>query len=170
MQVLDVGTGSGNITVSLAQERPDWNVTGTDISQEALRYAEINARMNSVENRVRLIQTDLWQGLEDMRFDALVSNPPYLTSDELEMLQPEVAFEPRSSLDGGRDGLAFFKRIIQNAHAILKPNGFIFFEVGLEQAEKVCELFKINGFHNIERFKDDSQIDRIVSAQLGLHG
>ena len=182
MQILDVGTGSGNIAVSLAKERPDWNVTGTDIYSEALRYAQLNARMNSVENRVRFVETDLWKDIKNESFDIIISNPPYLTSDELEMLQPEVAFEPRSSLDGGRDGLAFFRRIIRNAHAILsargrirhlcggKPSGFIFFEVGLGQAESVCEFLKTNGFQNIQCSKDDSNIDRVISAQLKLHG
>jgi release factor glutamine methyltransferase len=189
LHILDIGTGSGNIAVSLACERPNWNVTATDISDEALKYAKINARINSVANRIRFIQTDLWEDIKNEKFDIIVSNPPYLTSEELKTLQPEVSFEPRLALDGGRDGLAFFKRIIQNAHAILsargrirqsfapedasvlrrsggKPSGFVFFEVGLGEAEHVCELFEINGFQSIKLFKDDSQIDRIVSAQL----
>jgi release factor glutamine methyltransferase len=169
-EILDIGTGSGNIPVSLAQERPNWSVMGTDLSAEALKYAQLNAHMNSVDDRVRFMRTDLWQGLEDKHFDALVSNPPYLTSMELDSLQPEIVFEPRGALDGGRDGLDFFKRIIQNAHAILKPNGFIFFEVGLYQTEQVRRFLSENGFHNIQHVKDDAGIDRIVFAQLNTHG
>ena len=85
VEVLDVGTGSGNIAISLAKEEPSWYVTGTDVSSQALRYAKKNAELNSVEDRVRLVQTDLWHDIKKEKFDIIVSNPPYLTSDELEM-------------------------------------------------------------------------------------
>jgi release factor glutamine methyltransferase len=85
-------------------------------------------------------------------------------------LQPEITFEPRIALDGGADGLDFFRRIIQNAHTILKPKGFIFFEIGLGQVESIRQLFDANGFENFQCFKDDSGINRIVSGELGIHG
>lgn len=170
MDVLDVGTGSGNIAVSLAQERSGWKITGTDMSLKALTYAQSNAQLNSVGNQVRLIKTDLWKDVQNEKFDIIVSNPPYLTSAELKSLQPEIVFEPLIALDGGADGLDFFMRIIQNAHTVLKPNGLVFFEVGLNQAEAVRTLFDANHFQNIRYFRDDLGIDRIVSAQLSSHG
>ncbi|MBI3999323.1 MAG: peptide chain release factor N(5)-glutamine methyltransferase [Candidatus Omnitrophica bacterium] len=164
--VLDVGTGSGNIAISLAQERPKWFITATDISEEALRYAEANADRNQVASRIRFVQTDLWQGIEGTFFDALVSNPPYLTASELTNLQPEVAFEPKRALDGGKDGLYFFKQIIQNAQRVLKRGGFIFFETGMRQAGTVTDRLKAAGFESIQISNDHSSIERIVSAQL----
>ena len=166
VHVLDIGTGSGNIAISLAQERPKWFITATDISEEALRYAEANADRNQVASRIRFVQTDLWQGIEGTFFDALVSNPPYLTASELTNLQPEVAFEPKMALDGGKDGLYFFKQIIQNAQRILKRGGFVFFETGMRQAGTVADRLEAAGFESIQISNDHSSIERIVSAQL----
>ena len=163
LKLLDVGAGSGNIAISLTQERPEWFVTASDISHEALRYAKINADRNQVADRIRLIQTDLWNGIEGS-FDALVSNPPYLTELELSSLQPEIEFEPRVALDGGEDGLSFFKRIICDAKGALKKEGFIFFEVGVGKAPAVSEILAANGFTAIQISKDDADIDRFVSA------
>jgi len=169
LNLLDVGTGSGNIAISLAQERPQWLIMATEVSPEALRYAKMNAERNNVFDRVRFIQTDLWNGIEDT-FDAIISNPPYLTEHELRALQPEIEFEPDLALNGGSDGLLFFKRMIDNAHAILRKGGFLFFEVGMGQAEIISEILKLNDFNSIQISKDNSGIDRIVSARLGNHG
>ena len=166
VHILDAGTGSGNIAISLAQEQPEWFVTATDISREALRYAKINAERNQVSDRIRLIQTDLWAGIEGS-FDALVSNPPYLTELDLSRLQPEIEFEPRVALNGGKGGLLFFKRMIYDAQTILKADGFVFFEVGVGQTILVSEMLKSNGFHSIQISKDNSGIDRFISARLG---
>ncbi len=169
LSVLDIGTGSGNIAISLAQERPEWAVVATDVSNQALQYAKLNAERNNVSGRIRFVQTDLWKGIENS-FDVIVSNPPYLTKDELGRLQPEIEFEPRLALDGGADGLLFFKRIVYDAKIILQEGGFLFFEIGAGQAEQVSAILKLNHFGQIQISKDDSGIDRIISACLAGYG
>ena len=168
LHVLDIGTGSGNIAVSLALERPDWQVTATDFSEDALRFARINAEMNRVNQRIHFVHSDLFEGL-DQKFDALVSNPPYLTARELGSLQKEVTFEPCMALDGGEDGLLFYRRMIGSADQVLKPGGFIFFETGIDQARTVSDELRANRFGSVEILKDYSGIDRIVSGVL-VHG
>ncbi|MBI4372777.1 MAG: peptide chain release factor N(5)-glutamine methyltransferase [Candidatus Omnitrophica bacterium] len=163
--VLDVGTGSGNIAISLAQEYPKWRIVATDISEGALPYARINAVRNQVASQIRFVQTNLFGGLGEF-FDVLISNPPYLTASELEHLQPEVAFEPRIALDGREDGLYFFKDIIRNSRKVLKPGGFIFFEMGINQANAVSSMLEANDFESIQIEKDDSGIERFISARM----
>ena len=104
--------------------------------------------------------------MEFPKFDVIVSNPPYLTREDLDRIEPELNFEPSIALNGGREGLDFFKRIIFAAKRILKRKGFIFFEVGMEQAKSVSKLLKENGFESLEISKDDSGIERIVSGVL----
>jgi release factor glutamine methyltransferase len=163
-KVLDVGTGSGNIAISLASERPTWKIIATDISDEALQIAEKNARNACVQEQITFIQTDLWDGVDQM-VDALISNPPYLTETELRDAQPELSFEPKRALFGGQDGLLFYRRMILKARTILKKNGFIFFEMGLGQAVSVCDLLSRTQFSQIQIYKDRAGIDRIVSAR-----
>ncbi len=165
LHVLDVGTGSGNIAVSLAVERPGWQVTATDCSEEALKFAYANAQANRVNHRIRFVNCDLWEGIHQ-KFDLLVSNPPYLSSRDFLNLQKEVAFEPRTALAGGEDGLLFYRRIIRSTNQILKQNGMIFFEIGIGQAQSVSAELKANGFNSIEILKDYSGIDRVISAKL----
>jgi len=164
IDVLDVGTGSGNIAISLASERPKWKMVGTDISEKALNFAKMNAVINEVADRIRFVQTDLWKGLEPHSFDAIVSNPPYLTSHELSKLQPELCFEPREALDGKEKGLFFYERMILSAARILKRNGKIFFEIGLDQAKEVSHIFKKYNFSEIQTTSDYAGIERIISA------
>ena len=166
LHLLDVGTGSGNIAVGLTQERINWFVIATDISTEALQYAEWNAVRNGVSDQIRLVRANLWRDLEPNSIDAVVSNPPYLNGDDLRKLQPEIAFEPREALDGGRDGLNFYRRIIPRAQDILKPGGFVFFEVGEGQAEAVSDLLVQSEFQDIHTERDDAMIKRIVWARL----
>lgn len=165
LHLLDIGTGSGNIAVSLALESIDWHLTATDFSEDALRFARINAEMNQVHERIHFVHSDLFEGL-DQKFAALVSNPPYLTTCELDSLQKEVAHEPHMALDGGEDGLSFYRRIIRLADQVLKPGGLIFFEIGIGQAESVSAELQANGFSEIKIVKDYSGIDRIISGRF----
>ncbi len=164
LYILDIGTGSGNISISLACERPQWSLVATDISERALAYANRNILTNGVSSRVKLVQADLFEITREPQFDALVSNPPYLTNAELESAQAELYYEPREALFGGSDGLAFYRRIISLAPQILKPAGQIFFEIGFGQAECVTEILTRAGFENTQVKKDNSEIERYVSA------
>ncbi|MBI4368526.1 MAG: peptide chain release factor N(5)-glutamine methyltransferase [Candidatus Omnitrophica bacterium] len=171
LQILDVGTGSGNIAISVAKERSHWQIIATDISDQALHYARRNAVRNEVQDNIQFLQTDLWDGISSLAFDAIVSNPPYLTTSELSRLQPEVRFEPEVALDGGENGLSFFKRIARNATMGLKRGGFLFFEIGFGQDRAVFKILEDSGFREIKIFKDDGRIKRIISARLGsTHG
>ena len=170
VHVLDIGTGSGNIAVSIAQERPSWQVTAADISERALGFARANAAENGARNRVHFVCTDLWQGVARGSFDVMVSNPPYLTWEDLRNLQAEIRFEPIEALDGGSDGLLFYRRIIGGAHSVLKPGGMIFFEVGLGQAQRVAELLCLHKFQDVRIEHDDAGVDRFAWGRLKSYG
>ncbi len=161
--ILEAGTGSGCIAVSLAQELPGCRVVATDIFEEALLVARQNAAENGVSQRVSFVRTDLWAGLS-ARFNVIVSNPPYLSQADFGSLQPEIRFEPRQALDGGQDGLDFYRRIIGKARASLTCDGLIVFEVGATQADRVASLLKKHGFSQIRLTKDLLGVRRVVSA------
>ncbi len=163
--IIDVGTGTGAIAVSLAFEIPKATIVATDQSSISVRLAGQNAARNGVCERIKLIETNYWDGILE-RFDCLVSNPPYLTKKELTELQPEIDFEPKKALDGGEDGFQSYRFMIESAQSILKPAGIVCFEVGFGQAGRVEDLFKKNGFCDIQKTKDLAGIERIVSACL----
>ncbi len=162
LQVLEIGTGSGNIAVSLAMERSLWMFTATDISEEALRYARKNSILNRTNHQINFVKTDLFSGVNET-FDAIISNPPYLKTEDLISAQTELSFEPSIALDGGQDGLSYYKRILKIAKSALKPGGHIFFEVGYNQATDVVELMKPD-FELIECVKDYAGYERIISG------
>jgi len=168
MDVLDMCTGSGCILISLAANVSPGRGIGADLSGEALAVAEMNAKLND-SKAVSFIQSDIYEGIDsqfgDARFDVIVSNPPYIASDEIETLMPEVSIhEPRMALDGHADGLYFYRKIISGAKAHLKENGMIFFEIGCDQAESVSRLLRESGFSGIRVKKDLSGLDRVVFA------
>ena len=169
MKVLDLCTGSGCVIISIAGYKNDIDAVGTDISGEALEVAGRNADRNKLN--VRFCKGDLYDGLHNIgeyntKFDAIVSNPPYIRSDVIPTLMEEVRdHEPLKALDGGRDGLDFYRRIIDGAGDHLTPGGCILFEIGYDQAEAVTELFKNRGYRNIETVKDYSGNDRVVKAR-----
>ena len=145
-KVLDLGTGSGAIAISIAQERPSCEIFATDISEAALEVARRNVRQADV--RVGFYLSDVMTDLEFLGgVDVLVSNPPYIRTGDIERLPPEVrCWDPLSALDGGRDGLAFYRRIFEEAPAILKDGADIVLEIGDRQAEEVLELGSRAGF------------------------
>ncbi len=163
LNILDLGTGSGNIAISLAMESPSWSLTATDLSEEALRYAKRNSVINSVDHQINFIKADLFHGINGL-FDAIVSNPPYLKSGDLMNAQAELSFEPDTALDGGEDGLSFYRRIIQEAKFVLKKSGHLFLEIGCDQTKSVSELFIQHQFGPIETIKDYAGLERIISA------
>lgn len=172
MKVLDLCTGSGCVIISIAAYKNDLDAVGTDISGEALEIAERNAGLN--KQKVRFCRGDLYESLHNIgeyetKFDAIVSNPPYIRSDVIPTLMEEVReHEPLKALDGGSDGLDFYRRIIEGARHHLTPGGCILFEIGYDQAEAVTELFESRGYRDIETVKDYSGNDRVVKARLPI--
>lgn len=164
LKILDLGTGSGNIVISLAMERPYWMFVATDLSESALNYARRNSILNRVQSRIRFMQTDLFEGIHET-FDAIVSNPPYVKTGDLRCAQTELSYEPAMALDGGEDGLFFYRNIIEGAVSKLNQGGFLFFEIGWDQAEEIASLMK-HHFNEIEILKDYSGHKRIISGRL----
>lgn len=167
-RILELGTGSGCIAISLAKYSAGAILTATDISEEALHLAEENARLNNVEDKITFFRSNLFESLPmpGMRYAISVSNPPYLDSDALRSLQPEVKYEPAVALDGARDGLDFYRRIISQAPNYLEEGGFLIMEMGFNQAKRIEKIFESHKrFKIIELIKDYNKIDRVIVAQ-----
>lgn len=165
MRVLDLCTGSGCIALSLLNYTNDTKAVCTDISDEAIAVATENAALLGLDERTKIVRTDLFPAKGD-KFDIVVSNPPYIASDVIETLAPEVKdYEPRLALDGDADGLTFYRRIIDNIGDYLYSSGYLFLEIGYDQAEAVKGLMEAKGkFHDIQVLKDYAGNDRVVSA------
>ena len=161
----DLGTGSGAICVSILKFVKSARAVAVDISADALAVAKFNAEKFHVEDRVNFFCGDLFAPLTGKTFDAIVSNPPYIPSGELESLQAEVRREPRLALDGGADGLNFYRRIISCAPKFLNDGGTLAVEVGVNQSSAVKKLFAASGFVDVEIFKDMSGLERVVAGQ-----
>lgn len=167
-RLLDIGTGSGCIAISLAKLLSDIEITATDISEKALEIAKSNALMNNVFGRIKFIQSDLFtrEGLQDACYDIIVSNPPYIPSEEIDKLQPEIKYEPRIALDGGIDGLDFYRRLISSYLRYLKRSGLLIIEIGFNQKEVLKNIFqKYADFEIIEVVKDYNGLERVMIVQ-----
>lgn len=162
-RVLDLCTGSGCILLSLAKLGGIGEAVGADLSGEALELAQLNA--NRLNLNAEFIQSDLWENISG-NFDVIISNPPYIPTEEIGGLMPEVRdFEPHMALDGGVDGLYFYRKIAAGAGARLHLGGRIFLEIGYDQAEEVVRLLEENGFREIIIKKDYAGLDRVVCAR-----
>lgn len=165
--VVDVGTGSGCIILSLAKEFRQGVFLGTDISAEAISLARENAELCGLKDSVKLAVADGLDEFDPESLDVIVSNPPYVTTADCEILDPRVRdFEPRSALDGGVSGLDFYERFIGDAMNVLKPGGALFFEVGDGQGEALRGMFESYGFTDVRIEKDFSGHDRYASGKL----
>ena len=164
--ILDIGVGSGCIAVALANKLPNVQICGVDPSAAALELAQRNATKHGVA--VTLKQGSLFEPFAGTRFDLIVSNPPYIATAEFASLQPEVRdYEPRVALDGGPDGLDFYRSIIPAAPDHLSPSGWLLFEVGIGQAEQVLGFFAATGrFAELFTAKDPAGIERVVGGKL----
>lgn len=165
--VADIGTGSGAIAITLAVHRPDWHIYAVDLSAEALAVARHNAHRHGVFDRITFLQSDLLQSLieNNIQLDILVSNPPYIRSDELDTLQVEVKdYEPRLALDGGIDGLRPYRRMVQQMELLPIQPQMIGFEVGHSQAEEVRQMLLACGYEQTVFVPDLAGIDRHVLA------
>ena len=174
-RVLDMCTGSGCILISLLACRKDGQGTGADLSPEALKVAKKNASALGVEHRIQFLESDLFShkffsgkdGNTPPVYDMLVSNPPYIATDEIESLMEEVRFhDPRMALDGHGDGLYFYREITGQAKKYLKPGGWLLYEVGCTQGRAVADMLKAAGFVSVEIKKDMAGLDRVVLGQL----
>lgn len=166
ISILDIGTGSGNIAIALAKNMTTCNITAIDKNPVTLKIAEENANFHSVSDRIKFIVQDIFENFDDSfpHFDVIVSNPPYVSEKEFEMLPVEVKkFEPEVALQGGDDGANFYRRIVDLAKKNLQPEGFLAVEIGESQGKIIMEIFeKINSFKKTEVIKDMAQRFRIV--------
>lgn len=172
LYIADLGTGSGAITVSLAKYIPNAFLYSVDISQKALSIGKKNGELHGVSERITFLEGDLLKPLKEHdlydKLDILVSNPPYIPREDIDELQVEVSkYEPRLALDGGLDGLDFYRRIIDGGYHFVKNGGQIALEVGHDQGESVKRRMEQNGFYeNIEKVKDLAGIERVVTATV----
>ena len=165
-RALDLCTGTGCVALAFARSRPTWRVTGTDISDDALRLAWENTERLSVTHCVRLLQGDLFEAVRGERFELITANPPYIPTADLAGLDRDVRdFEPRLALDGGPDGLRLELAVVAGAAAHLTPGGILAVEVGHDQAALVAEAFEAAGFSGIERRRDYGGHERVVSGK-----
>ena len=164
MAILDVCCGTGCILLSLLHYSNDCTGVGVDIDANAVSLAKKNAKNLGIDATFTV--SDLFESVEGT-FDLITSNPPYIPTKVIETLDPEVKdYEPMAALDGGEDGLTFYRLIAAKAKQYLKRGGMIFFEIGYDQGEDVCEIMKENGYRHIEVKKDLAGLDRIVSAHF----
>ena len=175
LKILDMCTGSGCIAISVKKlgedniagqkkHRKSLQVTAVDLSLEALKIAKQNAGRNECD--IIFVQSDLFQNLPEQKFDVILSNPPYIKSEEIRTLMEEVrCYEPHMALDGDKDGLKFYRAITKQAADFLNAGGYLIYEIGCEQAEEVSALMKNNGFTDIVIKKDLAGLDRVVSGK-----
>lgn len=166
-RVLDVCTGSGCILISLMQYKNDIQGYGCDISEAALNIAKKNAsELCKPNDNPVFIKSDLFSDVEIRDFDVIISNPPYIKSDVIGTLMPEVKdYDPIIALDGGADGLDFYRRIVSDARSFLRSGGRLLVEIGHDQGEEVKELFLQNGYSDVKVKKDLGSNDRVVSGR-----
>ena len=166
-KILDLCTGSGAIAVSLAKYIEGSNITAVDISSKALRVAKLNAKNNEVENQITFVESDLFKEMAKEKYDMIVSNPPYIKREMIKTLDKEVQKEPKMALDGGYDGLDFYRKIIHQSYEYLKFNGYLCLEIGYDQKIDVIELIE-----NEEKYtdtyckKDLYGNDRVIITKL----
>ncbi len=168
---LDLGCGSGAIGISLLRHFPKSRAVFSDISKQALEMTRKNLKRYGLLKRARLVRSDLFRFFENQKrkpvWDVVLSNPPYLSDQDLKVAQPEILYEPRVALTGGRDGFDFYKKIVQQTPAFLKSGGLLVLEMGKGQARQI-KKWCLNSFATAEIFKDYAGIERVLIARL--HG
>lgn len=163
VKILDLCTGSGAIAISLAKYIDNCKVTASDISSKALQIAKLNAERNLVHTKINFIESDMFENIDINNFDIIVSNPPYIETEVISTLSKEVQKEPHIALDGGDDGLKFYRLIVKNAKNYISENGKVFLEIGFDQKEKLFNLIEESKqFSNQTCIKDLSGNDRVI--------
>lgn len=167
ISILDIGTGSGCLALAIGMELPEAQITGIDNSAKAIEIAELNAETLKIGN-VKFSLMDFLKDKIDMKYNVVISNPPYIPQIEMESLMPDVKkYEPHSALTDSADGLTFYHKIVEESQNLINANGWIFLEVGLgEHPKKVMKLFSNEKFKNVELIKDYNGNDRVLKAQV----
>ena len=164
--VLELGTGSGVIAVTLACEWKEVHVTATDISEDALLLAQKNAEKFNIENKIQFLKSDWFDNVEE-KFDLIISNPPYIGWIEQDKICTEVTkYDPEIALFAGFDGFDAYKKIIPGLAKFLNPDGFVVLEIGASQSNLVKDIMNLSGFFNVDIVKDLSGKDRVIAAKL----
>ena len=165
-RLLELGTGSGALAVSLLAERADARVVASDVSEDALATAARNAQAHGVSDRLSLARSDWFADLPAAPVDAVLSNPPYITDEAMAALSPEVRlWDPELALHGGADGLTAYRIIVPGAAARLAPGGWLGVEIGFDQGEAVAALFDAHGFGDVRVLPDPAGLDRVVCGR-----
>ncbi len=162
--VLDLGTGSGAIGLTLAKERPNWQVVCSDISFEALKVASKNMNLNSL--KVFLVNSDWLSSFRDGQFDIIIANPPYISTTDLRVFSDGLKFEPIGAIVSELDGLKDLKKIVESSSQMLVDNGYLFVEHGYDQSDMVFSFFNDFNFSCIRKYKDLNDDDRVCSGKL----
>lgn len=163
MKVLDLCTGSGCVLISVLKNAPELTGMGSDISKTALLVAKENAKLHEVD--AEWVRSDLFDNITET-FDVIMANPPYIPTGEILSLMPEVRdFEPENALDGGADGLDFYRKIAGQVKDYLNPGGYVYVEIGYDQGEAVSELMRNAGFTEVEVIKDLARNDRVIKGK-----
>lgn len=161
-KILDIGTGSGAISLALSKNLKDSKIIGVDISKNAIDLANENKIKLNINN-VEFKESDIFSNIEE-KFDIIVSNPPYINKEDFEKLDNKLYYEPQNALYGGEDGLYFYKKIIKNAKNFLNKNGKIYLEIGYDQKDSISDLLEEYGYKQIKSYKDFNDFDRIIKA------
>lgn len=161
-KILDIGTGSGAISLALSKNLKDSKIIGVDISKNAIDLANENKIKLNINN-VEFKESDIFSNIEE-KFDIIVSNPPYINKEDFEKLDNKLYYEPQNALYGGEDGLYFYKKIIKNAKNFLNKNGKIYLEIGYDQKDSISNLLEEYGYKQIKSYKDFNDFDRIIKA------
>ncbi|MFZ6746070.1 peptide chain release factor N(5)-glutamine methyltransferase [Undibacterium sp. JH2W] len=164
--LLDLGTGSGAIAISVAHQRPDLTVCALDISPAALAVAQENARQHLRPGQLELLQSDWYQAVAGRKFNTIVSNPPYIVKGDHHLSEGDLRFEPLSALTDHGDGLSAYRSLINQAHLHLQSRGWILMEHGYDQAEAVRDLLTRAGLVKAQSWRDLAGIERVSGAQL----